>query len=473
MITAPTLVAVAALTFATANCASAAPPRTNPVGSPGAGDPYYPTDGNGGYDVSHYDVGIDFTPATKTLYGDTTVTARTTQKLSGFNLDLLGLTVDSVTVNGTKAFYTRSGVHELVVTPKKALAKGSAMKVRVKYHGTPQEGDKDPTGEAGWHTSITGGAFAANEPHAASSWYPLNDTVLDKATFTLRATVPKPYSVIGNGIQTSVKKSGARSTYTWVEKDPIIGYLTTVAIDKFVYLKQKRSDGTPLVSAFGPGAEGKMQIEKRLPEVLTLLERYFGKYPQSAGGGIYVPDQIGFSLETQTRPTYAAWADLDTVVHENAHQWWGDSMSVKTWRDVCMNECFASYGSWLWNQDQDGVNLDTRYSTQMAKYAGNAKFWSNPLWDMGAGNEFTNSYTRGPLFLQALRRYIGDPAFFQVLRTYVQQHKGGNTSMQDFEAYVGKVSKKNVSGFFQAWVYGKTKPADSYIWFGPFTKPTA
>lgn len=461
------LAAATAVVMATGSTAFAA----NGIGAPGAGDPYYPADGNGGYDVQHYAVGVDFTPSTKQLVGDTTVTAKSTQRLKQFNLDLYGLKVDSVQVNGEKAFWTRSGQHELVITPGTKLAKGEKFTVRVKYHGVPVE-TSGLDDYAGWHTSTTGGAFAANEPHSAAGWYPLNDTTRDKATFTLKATVPNAYSVISNGIRKGVKKSGARTTYTWVEKDPIIGYLTTIGIDKYTYLRQKRSDGTPLVSAFAPGAEDKIAQEKKLPQVLDLLERYFGKYPFTAGGGIYVPDQIGFSLETQTRPTYAAWADLDTVVHENAHMWWGDSMSVKTWRDVCMNECFASYGSWLWQQDEDGVNLDDTYSAQMAKYADDDDFWSNPLWDMGAGNEFSNSYTRGPLFLQALRRYIGDAAFFKVLRTYTQLHKNGNTSMQQFERYVKKVAKQDVSSFFQAWVYGRTKPDDQYIWFGPFEKPT-
>lgn len=422
--------------------------------------------------MSHYDVGIDYTPSSKMLYGDTTVDASTTQQLNQFDLDFYGYQVDSVTVNGAKASWTRSGEHELVITTPTKLAKGSQLKVRVKYHGIP-ESTSGLDSYSGWNYSSSGGAFAANEPHSAASWYPVNDTTNDKATFTLKATVPNAYSVISNGEQTAKKTKGARTTYTWTEKDPIIGYLTTVAIDKFTYLKQKLSDGTPLISAFAPGAESKMQDEKQLPQILNLLTRYFGPYPQSSGGGIFVADQIGFSLETQDRPTYAAWADVPTIVHENGHQWWGDSMSVKTWRDVCMNECFASYGEWLWEQDTNNVNLNDEYSSEMAGFADNEKFWANPLWDMGAGNEFTNSYTRGPLFLQALRAYIGDKPFFKILRTYTQLHRGGNTSMQQFEQYVQKNAHRDVHSFFQAWVYGKTRPADQYIWFGPFKKPAA
>ncbi|HWC22497.1 MAG TPA: M1 family metallopeptidase [Flexivirga sp.] len=444
----------------------------NAVGASGAGDPYYPMDGNGGYDVSHYDVGIDYTPSTTMLIGDTTVTATTTQQLEQFDLDFYGFQVDSITVNGKPATWTRSDQHELVVTPSSRIAKKSELKVRVKYHGQPK-----PTSGlddySGWNYSSTGGAFAANEPHSAASWYPVNDTTRDKATFTLNATVPNGYSVISNGEQTGTSTEGAKTTYTWTEKDPIIGYLTTVAIDKFTYLKQQTKDGIPLVSAFAPGAEDKMADEKRLPEVIELLEHYFGPYPQSSGGGIFVADQIGFSLETQDRPTYAAWADLPTIVHENGHQWWGDSMSVKTWRDVCMNECFASYGEWLWEQDKNNIDLNNEYSSEMADFADNDRFWANPLWDMGAGREFTNSYTRGPLFLQALRAYIGDKPFFEVLRTYSQLHRGGNTSMQDFEKYVQRHATRDVHGFFQAWVYGTTRPADKYIWFGPFRKPSA
>lgn len=269
------LVACTAATVALLLVGGTASAAGSAVGAPGAGDPYYPMDGNGGYDVTHYDVHIDYTPSSRMLYGDTTVDARTTQKLKQFDLDFYGFQVDSVTVNGRKAHWTRSGQHELVITNPTELAKHSQLKVRVRYHGIPKatSGLDD---YSGWNYSTTGGAFAANEPHSAASWYPVNDTTRDKATFTLKATVPNAYSVISNGEQTGKKKHGAHTTYTWTETDPIIGYLTTVAIDKFTFLRQQLADGTPLISAFAPGAEDKIAIEKKLPRVLNLLTRYFG-----------------------------------------------------------------------------------------------------------------------------------------------------------------------------------------------------
>ena len=437
--------------------------------SDGAGDPYYPTDGNGGYDVTAYHVQISYDPSAKKLTGDTVVTAKAGEELSEFNLDLQGLEVDSVTVGGTDAKFTRSGEHELEITPSAPVASGSSFETRVKYSGVPETTEQGTLGENGWQLSSSGGAFAAGEPHSASAWYPANDTPKDKATFKLDARVPDGWSVISNGVESAPTPGGdGWTTYHWNEPNRIATYLTTVGIDKWTFERSTLPGGTPVVSAYAPGAEDKKPVEAHLPEILEFLASKFGPYPQSAAGGIYINENIGFSLETQTRPIYAAWAEESVVVHENAHQWYGDSVSVDQWKDICLNECFASYATWLWDEAKNGVNLDDEYRTQVAR--GTDRLWSGKLYDMGAGNEFTAVYEKGPLALHALRRLIGDDAFNRVLKEWPAKHKDGNASWPEFEQFTQEIAGRDLSGFFKAWFHGDTRPSDEYLYPGPLRK---
>ena len=443
----------------------ASPDQSTAGGADGAGDPYYPTDGNGGYDVTAYHVSISYDPAAKQLDGDTTITAKATDDLSVFNLDLIGFKIASVEVDGAKAKVARDGEHEVVITPAKPVAKDAEFTTRVRYAGVPEKTSENGLGETGWQISSSGGAFAAGEPHSATSWYPANDTPRDKATFKLDARVPKEWSVISNGVEDPATPDGDWLTYHWTEPTRIATYLTTIGIDKWTYERSQLPSGVPVVSAYAPGAEARKDVESRLPEILDFLSSKFGPYPQSAAGGIYLNESIGFSLETQGRPIYANWADLETVVHENAHQWFGDSVSVESWSDICLNECFASYAPWLWDEGKDGANLDERYLSTVSHE--NAGFWQRPLHDMGPGNEFTAVYDKGPLALHALRRQIGDEAFGKLLTGWTAEHRDGNASLADFQAYTERTAGQDLDAFFAAWFDGKEKPADEFLYPGP------
>jgi len=449
----------------------AVPPARSPIpmnpqpGAAGGGDDYYPNDGNGGYDAVDYHVNIDYNPADQHLDGDTTVTASATQDLSRFDLDLRGLEVKQVEVNDKPAKFTREGEFELVITPAEPLREGSTFRTRVVYSGKPSAGPTGVFGEGGWQKSASGGAFVLGEPHSAAYWYPVNEIPRDKASFHLTAKVPDGWSVISNGLDEGTSSAGGFTTSSWNETTPIASYLTTVAIDKFSFDRGKLPDGTPVISAYAPGAEGRREAGSQLPAVLAFLSSKFGPYPQDAAGGIYLDENINFSLETQTRPTYAKWADLSVVVHENAHQWFGDSVSVKSWSDICLNECFASYAQWLWDE-KNGTDLDDRYRRAIEMTKNSTDFWSSKLTEMGAGHEFQGVYDKGILALHALRRQIGEDAFNQVLTGWPNQYKHGNASFAEFSLFVTNVSHQNLGPFFDSWFRGTTIPADADLYPG-------
>ncbi|NUT99188.1 MAG: M1 family peptidase, partial [Saccharothrix sp.] len=155
---------------------TSAPPVVNEVGGDGAGDPYYPQDGNSGYDVAGYDVSISYDPTTRHLDGKAQVTAVATADLSRFNLDLHQLEVSEVTVGDAKAEFAREGDHELVITPAQPLRRDQQFVVTVTYAGEPTVVEDRALGRSGWQISSSGGAFAAGEPHSATTWFPANDT---------------------------------------------------------------------------------------------------------------------------------------------------------------------------------------------------------------------------------------------------------------------------------------------------------
>ncbi|MEV4127705.1 M1 family metallopeptidase [Nocardia sp. NPDC049707] len=443
--------------------AAPVPANADPlVGAPGLDDPYYPLDGNGGYDVGHYEVTIDYDPPSHQLTGTTKIDAIATQPLRMFNLDFDGPDVRMVSVNNLPAAFDRNGAHELTLTPLLPLLPGLPFTVTVDYAGqaTNTEG-------AGWTYAPSGGAFVAGEPHSATTWYPLNDTPLDKATFTLHASVPEEWEVVSNGVRTENAVTGAKRNVTWETRQPVLGYLTTIAIDHYSYLEQRRANGTPLISAFAPDAERNRDTEQRLPEILDFAETLYGPYPFDTAGGIYVDADLEFSLETQTRPIYAPWTDLQTVVHEIAHQWWGDSVSVRQWSDICLNECFASYtADYLWPERMEGKDVDAGYRETIRQYGSNQKFWDIPLENPGVGNEFTSVYYRGPLFLHALRKQLGDDVFFAAVREFNAAHAYGNASMPEFRTFMQSKSPTDLSGFFDAWLNRTALPPDEYLYPG-------
>ncbi|WP_431957653.1 M1 family metallopeptidase [Nocardia lijiangensis] len=450
--------AVAALLLTAAGPANADPF----VGAPGLGDPYYPLDGNGGYDVRHYDVSIDYDPPSHHLTGSARIDAVATQPLRAFNLDFAGPEVGMVSVNNQPASFDRNGEHELTVTPLLPILPGLPFTVTVDYAG-----EMVSTEGEGWTFAPSGGAFVAGEPHSATTWYPLNDTPLDKATFALHATVPAEWEVMSNGLRTQNSVHADKRTVSWESRAPVIGYLTTVAIDHFVFLEQQRANGTPLLSAFAPDAQHNWETEERLPEILDFTEQLYGPYPFEAVGGIYVDAPILFSLETQTRPIYSPRAGLSTVVHEVAHQWWGDAVSVRQWSDICLNECFASYtADYLWPERMEGEDVDAQYRETITKWYDEQRFWDVPLENPGAGFEFTSVYYRGPLFLHALRKQLGDDVFFGAIREFLHRHAYGNASMPEFRAFVQSKTRTDLTGFFDAWLNQTTPPADEYLYPG-------
>ncbi|MCF3962081.1 M1 family metallopeptidase [Streptomyces fuscigenes] len=445
------------LTTGTAAADSGARP-----GAPGQGDPYFPLLGNGGYTVAHYDLDLGYDPAAKHLTGAAGITARAVQDLSRFDLDLSGLTVGRVRVDGRAAHWSRSG-QELVVTPARPLRKGAAFRVDVAYAGVPEQ-ITDPDGSPDGWIATDDGAFVAGEPQGAMSWFPSDNNPLDKASYSFRVTVPAGYTAVCNGVLDSQRTRGGRTTFRWRQDEPMASYLATATVGRFDVQRYRTASGVPVYNAVDPReAAGAAPALAKIPGILDWETKLFGPYPFAAAGAI-VDDahDVGYALETQTRPLYDRAPDVGTVVHEMAHQWFGDSVSLTSWQDIWLNEGFATYAEWLWEEQHGGATAQAAFDHYDALPASNG-LWAFPSADPGSGADIFASpvYTRGAMTLQELRNAVGDRDFFTILRTWAREHRHGHGTTAEFTALSERVSGKHLGKLFTTWLYTAGKPAAS------------
>lgn len=440
--------------------AAAAGPAAATTGSSGVGDPYFPLAGNGGYNVHHYDLTLGYDPKTRHLEGRAVITARATERLTRFDLDLKGLKVTSITVNHAKAAFRRDG-QELVVSPRKALRKDQEFRTTVTYAGTPGP-VTDPDGSLDGWIPTDDGAFVAGEPQGAMTWFPANNHPKDKASYDFAITVPAGRTAVSNGVFRGQKRANGRTTFRWRQSEPMAAYLATATVGTFKVEQYTTPGGLKVFNAVDPReAAASAPVLKKLPSVLAWESKLFGSYPfKGAGAIVDRAPQAGYALETQARPVYDRAPDLSTLVHESAHQWFGNSVSLTTWKDIWLNEGFATYAEWLYDEQHGGQSAQKTFDALYADPA-SSDLWAFPPADPGSGAHIfdTPVYARGAMALHKLRTAVGDRTFFRILRTWASDHRDGHGTTARFIRLSERQSGKDLDQLFHTWIGTKGKPS--------------
>jgi aminopeptidase N len=435
----------------------------------GLGDPYFPDLGNPGYDVEHYLVDLSVDPVANTLSGEVTITADATISLSAFDLDLVGLTVDSVAVDSIPATFRRHGA-KLEIAPEAVLPSGEEFSVIVSYHGTP-----DPLSTIGFPLGWvqTGSlTYVMAEPDAARTWLPSNDYPADKAAFTFRITAPEGNVAAANGTLTQVIAGPEENTFVWEMPQPMATYLATVVVGDLVRLERPGPGGVLLRDYLPPDLSANLPSPlARTGDMMEYFESLFGLYPFAEYGHVVVPgvpgaleDQtlclFGRELLTMASGSTSSGVEIeDIVAHELAHQWFGNSVTPTTWKDIWLNEGFATYSQWLWVREDRGAKA---FRTEIADaYAYLSSYAHVPPGSPGSGAQlFDDSvYLRGGLTLYALQAEVGDDKVRRILRTYLDRFALGNASTPDFVAVAEEISGLDLGELFEAWLYAPTLPA--------------
>ena len=423
--------------------------------TPGAersGDPYLPEHGNGGYQVLHYDLALDYRITSNRLAGRAVITAKADHPLSRFSLDLGRLRVQDVRVGGRPArFSQRPG--KLRITP--ALAVVDHFVVEVRYSGKPAP-VPGRWGDIGWD-ELTDGVLVASQPIGAPSWFPCNDRPGDKAAFRVTFTAASAYAVVVTGDLVSRSRGAGTTTWVYDRPEPTAPYLMSVQIGRYELTELARG-GVRQRAAIPPRLRQRFAHDfGRHGEIMATMQRFFGPYPFREYVVVVTDDDLDDPVEAQGMAVFGR-NHVDgrrtherLVVHELAHQWFGNSLTVADWRHIWLNEGFATYAEWLWSGASGGLPEGAHAARWYAELA--IRPAGITVADPGVARMFDPMvYKRGALTLHALRVAVGDEPFFAMLRSWVAGHQHGTVTTAQFRAHAQTFSTKRLDGLFTAWL---------------------
>ena len=445
------------------------PPPLDPnatEGKPGLGDPYYPQAGNSGYDVTKYQIMINWDPGSQTLTGTTIISARATQQLNSFYFDLV-LHTNKVSINGVPAEAIARGFSDVYVKPAEPIAAGSTFQVDVGYSGKPgdfKQGDVQP-----W-LADDGEWTIAGDPESSAWWYPANDHPSDPALMDVSIRVPAGMQAISVGRLESADSGNEKDfdTWHWIARQPMATYLNFMTIGHYE-LKQGIDHSLPYVYAVSeklPPEQRKVALAALMTtgERIRTLERMFGPYPFTELGGVVPAHRLWFGgLETQTRPVYEARSisnrnfEPGLLDHELAHMWFGDNVTVRQWNDIFTTEGYASWAQWGAAELTGGRKANDSLNRAYDRLKADDAFWKITMIDPGRNHLFDAVYARGPMALQALRNVIGDQAFFKLARDWAQDP--GSRTLEEWMTAAQAHTTVDLGPFFRAWIYSPTAPA--------------
>ena len=432
----------------------------------------------GPYDILHYALDLQAAMVTEDFGGRSAITLVLRVPADSIVLNQLALQIDSVTVNEEPAAFSVSDAsEEMSIRLGASHPAGDTLRLSIWYQRLP--GVHRLTSRLGYFyypASVTGTAnlgYTMAEPSDARCWMPCYDEPWEKATSAINVTVPTGYVVASNGKLLGVTDNGDTSlTWRWREDHQIATYLMCATISKWAVptsmLVRGTNDSIPV--QYYVWQTDSVKTAKFLPTVKQMISglgNLFGPYPWDKYGMSGVNPFLYGGMEHQTMTTLQQSYETEefVVVHELTHQWWGDLVTCGTWSDIWLNESFATYGEVLWSEITGGVAGRKSYMFGMQGFA-NAS-WQGAVYNPeGQGYYLFDDlvYNKGGWVLHTLRGAIGDSAFFQSLRAWRQAYGQASATTSDFQGVVESVVGKDMSWFFDEWIYGPGWPVYSTAW---------
>lgn len=428
----------------------------------------YPQYGDPATDVLHYGLDLKWDPKTTVLTGTATLAVRAAKPTDHFVLDLAtGMNADSATVNGAAVTDAHDGDHLTIPAGRKLPADATATIV-ITYHGTPHTAPAPVTRPdipgVGAQVTATGAVWAQQEPYGAFTWFPCNDQPSDKALYDVTITAPDGWAGVSGGTFGGRTENHGWGVYRWHQPNPVSTYLVAFAVDQYQEDTATGPHGIPITYWYLPAdADAVHKLTAQVPDMISFLEQRFGPYPFPTAGVVFRQEMVG--METQTMITLSAHLPAADLLHEFAHQWFGDAVTPSTWSGMWLNEGFAMYAQFMWDVAHRPPGLPTMTIDQfMAQNVlprdQRLRTQDGPPGHYNPGHfASSNVYYCPALMLNGLRDALGDAAFFQLFNDWAHQHAGTNQDRNTFVAFVDAKTGRNFSAYINAWLDSPTTPA--------------
>lgn len=440
---------------------TATAPRA-PIAAASVEDRFVPGAGSGGIDVQRYAVALEIDALDAGIQGTARIVLRTTEELGGFHLDLEGLDVSNVAVDGAPAAFDQDD-GELVVELDATAEAGRELVVDVTYGGRPEPlVGVVPFAAVGW-SATSWGSLAASQPRGTATWMPVSDHPSDPATWSVELTVADPLVAVASGRLADRRSVGdGRTAYRWVVDEPMAPHAALVLVADIDLETPRTVGGIPVtLAAPSTSADAVDRALDRFPEVVGALEEWFGPYPLDGFGLAVAPGALDFAaLETQGMVLFDERALDDpgaaVLAHEVAHQWAGNHVIPRRWEDVWLSEGLATYAEWLWFEASVGQSADLLAELYCEDAGADGLFPpADPPLDALFGPA---TYGRGALGFHALRGAVGDDGFAELLTTWFDRFGGAPASTDDFLALVGELHGAEAESLVRAWAFDPEPP---------------
>ena len=424
-------------------------------------------------DVEHYRFALTLADSTDRIAGVATVRMRMLSAgVGAVWLDLAnvsgerqghGMRVGAVTRMGTPLVFTHTS-DRLTISLDHPSSIGEVVEVTVRYEGIPADGLHFATAKDGSRT-----VFSDDWPNKARQWLPTIDHIADKATMEMDVVAPNQYQVISNGRrveQTDLPHDTRRTV--WRESVPIAPWLFVLGVARFAVETVGEYAGTPIetwVMAQDRDA-GFHDFAVPTHDVLAFYSERIGPFSYEklanvqsnvGGGGMEAASAIMYAPTSVTGTRSLRWRNV--VIHEIAHQWFGNAVTESDWNDVWLSEGFATYFTLLfiehaYGRDEFTTGLRDSRRTVVDFYGKTPDYRvvHENLSDM-AQVTTAMTYQKGSWVLHMLRQRMGDDRFWSGIRDYYAHFRNGNASTTDFRLAMERASGLDLAPFFQQWLY--------------------
>ena len=425
------------------------------------------------YDVGNYRLQLSFDIKKKYIFGNLEMNAlNLSDTLNKIYMNFSdNMKVNKVLLNGTETSFTR-GNDFIKIDSKDKSFRSENFLIEINYEGPPKNTGFDSFGFKTFDNEPA--IYTLSEPDNAPTWWPCKDLISDKFTSEVIMTVPSQLTAVSNGLLQEVKEdSDGNKTFYWKSNYPITTYLVSIAIGKYdnwsdTYFTPDSSKKMNVDYYTYPSYTEKAKVDwENTVGMIDYFSKTFGEYPfinEKYGMAMFgwtsgamehqTITSMGYTLVTGNRKYE------EVVVHELVHQWFGDAVSPKTWKDIWLNEGFATYGEALWVEHLNGKEAYKDYLKQQ-----DYGYFQGTVYDPEGFIFGPSVYKKGAWCLHMLRGVVGDSVFFNILKSYYEKYKYKNADTWDFKNVCEQVSGTDLTYFFNQWIFnGKGRPDYRYSW---------